>query len=54
MACYVVDSYFTLLAGMTKEVEILLTNESGADTRIRNVRLRAKAWNSAEVAAPLD
>ncbi|MEI6781230.1 MAG: sugar-binding domain-containing protein [Verrucomicrobiota bacterium] len=53
LACHAVDSYFTLLAGASREVELILTNEAGADASSRVVRLRAKAWNSAEVTARL-
>lgn len=52
LACEVVDSYFTLLPGASREVEVLLTNPGRADISSRVVRLRAKAWNSAEVTVP--
>ncbi len=54
MRCHVADSFFTLLAGGTREVDVSLFHQRQPEDRAHPVRLRARAWNSAEVSVPLE
>lgn len=49
MSWHATENYFTLLAGETREVEVLLLGEGIAASQRGPTTLRAKAWNSPEV-----
>ncbi len=53
LAGHISDNYFTLLAGGTRELAVAVPEPAHATGQARPLRLRAKAWNSAEVAQPL-
>ena len=51
--CHVVDSYFTLLPGEKREVDVHRFDRTPATDATGPLRLRAQAWNSPEVSQEL-